>query len=240
MRQSSGRWSRLASVTDPSRRRARRGAGDQLRGEILTAAKTLLARTGDADAVSIRAVADLAHVTSPSIYLHFTDKHHLLDSVVADVFAELDERMNAGPTDVSPLERLHQQGMAYIRFALESPEHYRLATSFARTEVGEIDIVMGTAAFAHFVEAVAGCMDAGIFAPGDPIPVAIDLWAAAHGIASLLIAKPYLPWGDPEQVAERVLHAAAVGRSIADYLDTPGPEEFAAWRASLPARTDAR
>ena len=27
-----------------------------------------------------------------------------------------------------------------------------------------------------------------------------DLWAAAHGVASLMIAKPYLPWGDVDDV----------------------------------------
>jgi len=219
------------------RRRAARGSGEQLRGEILAAARKLLAATGSADAVSIRAVAELVGVTSPSIYLHFADKHALLDAVLVDVFTALDEKMNADlPPDLHPLERLCEQGMAYIRFALESPEHYRLATSSARTESGDVDIVLQTAAFAHFSQTVVACMEAGIFVVGDPTPVAIDLWAAAHGIASLLIAKPYLPWGDKEAVAYRILRAAGIGRSISDYLDAPEPTEFAAWRAALPAR----
>ncbi|HEX3816474.1 MAG TPA: TetR/AcrR family transcriptional regulator [Mycobacteriales bacterium] len=218
------------------RRRAPRGSGEQLRGEILAAAKTLLADTGNADAVSIRAVADVVGVTSPSIYLHFADKEALLEAVIADVFVELDEQMNAGPDDLYPLERLCQQGMAYVRFALRSPEHYRLATSAARTEVGHVDLVMRTSAFAHFSDTVVQCMKAGIFTEGDPVPIALELWAAAHGIASLLIAKPYLPWGDVEAVAYRVLRAAGVGRSVSDYLGEPTPEEFAAWRAGLPQR----
>jgi AcrR family transcriptional regulator len=222
-------------MTTP-RRRARRGSGEQLRGEILAAAKQLLAERGNADAVSIRAVAELVGVTSPSIYLHFADKEALLDAVLVEVFTELDEQMNAGPADVYPLERLCQQGMAYIRFALRSPEHYRLATSYARTESGTVDLVLGTSAFAHFSDAVVQCMKAGIFAEGDPLPVALDLWAAAHGIASLLIAKPYLPWGDAEAVAYRVLRAAGIGRSVSDHLGDPTPQEFGDWRASLPGR----
>lgn len=225
-------------MTSPktTRRRAARGSGEQLRGEILAAARTLLARTGSADAVSIRAVAEMVGVTSPSIYLHFADKQALLDAVLSDVFAELDEQMNAGPTDVHPLERLCQQGMAYVRFALASPEHYRLAVSSVRTEPGDVDIVLQTAAFEHFRQTVEDCMQAGVFAKGDPIPVAIDLWAAAHGIVSLLIAKPYLPWGDKEAVAYRILRAAGIGRSVADYLDSPDPDQYAEWRASLPPR----
>jgi AcrR family transcriptional regulator len=225
------------TVPKTTRRRSARGSGEQLRGEILAAARTLLAETGNADAVSIRAVAELVGVTSPSIYLHFADKQALLDAVLTDVFTELDEKMNAGPTDVHPLERLCQQGMAYIRFALDSPEHYRLATSSVRTEIGDVDIVLQTAAFAHFRQTVEDCMAAGVFATGDPIPVAIDLWAAAHGIVSLLIAKPYLPWGDKEAVAYRILRAAGIGRAVSDYLDGPEPGEFAKWRATLPPRS---
>jgi AcrR family transcriptional regulator len=223
----------VSEVSGAPRRRARRGAGEQLRGEILTAAKDLLAETGSADMVSIRAVADRVGVTSPSIYLHFADKTALLDAVVADVFATLDEQMNAGLEGLDPLERLCQQGMAYVRFALASPEHYRLATTYTRAELGDVDMVMQTAAFAHFTDTITECMAAGMFAKGDPTPIAIDLWAAAHGIASLIIAKPYLPWGDPEEVAYRVLRAAGVGRSISDLLGEPDPKAFATWRAGL-------
>ena len=52
-------------------------------------------QAGDADAVSIRAVADAVGVTPPSIYLHFADKDELIEAVVADVFAELDAAMLA-------------------------------------------------------------------------------------------------------------------------------------------------
>lgn len=225
-------------MTANPRRRARRGAGEALRGQILSAAKTLLMRHGTAEAVSIRAVADLVGVTPPSIYLHFADKDAMIEAVVADVFTELDERMNAGPADVHPMERLCQQGMAYVRFALESPSHYLLATTHVRTESGDVDIVLRTAAFTHFRETIEACMAEGVFTPADPTPIAIQLWSAAHGIASLLIAKPYLPWGDPEAIAYRVLEAAAIGISVSGYLDHPDPERFVAWRKSLSPRHD--
>jgi hypothetical protein len=61
-------------------------------------------------------------------------------------------------------------------------------------------------------------MQAGIFADADPLPITFELWSAAHGIASLMITKPFLPWGDKDAVAERVLCAAALGRAAADLI----------------------
>ena len=48
----------------PSRTRARRGQGERLRNELLTAARELLATTGDEAAVTIRTVAERVGVTT--------------------------------------------------------------------------------------------------------------------------------------------------------------------------------
>jgi hypothetical protein len=83
-------------------------------------------------------------------------------------------------------------------------------------------------------------MDAGVFAKGDPLPVALELWAAAHGIASLLVAKPFLPWGDAEIVADHVLRAAAIGHAVADLIGDPDCEQFGTWLAGAHAESRSR
>lgn len=222
------------TTTVPKRRRAQRGSGEDLRAEIVAAAKALLAKSANADAVSIRAVADAVGVTAPSIYLHFTDKDDLLSAVVADVFTELDVTMLAEAEGLSaPMERLRAFGLSYVRFAIGHPEHYRLAL-LDPCPRPDVDQVLATSAFAHFNETVKQCMDAGIFAQGDPLPVTFELWSAAHGIASLMITKPFLPWGDKEAIAERVLCAAAVGRAAADKIGGDvTPARATAWLATL-------
>ena len=220
----------MTSKPAARRRRSPKGSGERLRGEIIAAARECLTRLGNADAVSIRAVAAHVGVTPPSIYLHFADKEALLDAVLVDLFTELDDVMQQAAAGIDdPLERLRQHGLAYVRFARSSPEYYRLATMAVRTEAGNVDSILGTAAFTHFNATVVDCMDAGIFAKGDPLPVALELWAAAHGIASLLVAKPYLPWGDTEVFADRVLRSAAMGRAVGDLIGDPGPAQFSAW-----------
>lgn len=219
------------------RRRAQRGSGEQLRPEIVKAAKDLLAASADADAVSIRAVAEAVGVTPPSIYLHFEDKNQLLSAVVVDVFAELDVAMLAAAEGVdTPLGRLRAFGLAYVKWAVSHPEHYRLATMdpCPKPDI-EVDEVLRSSSFEHFNQTVVDCMEAGIFAASDPLPVTFQLWAAAHGIASLIIAKPYLPWGDVEAFADRGLCAAALGQATGDLLGGPTPEEFTAWLAEQQA-----
>jgi hypothetical protein len=109
----------------------------------------------------------------------------------------------------------------------------------AGTELSHLDQILADSAFTHFMATVSACMDAGIFAAGDPVPVTLELWSAAHGIASLMIAKPYLPWGDVEAAADPVLCAAALGRVAADLLGgNPNPEQVTAWLATQPRQMD--
>ncbi|MEV4234012.1 TetR/AcrR family transcriptional regulator [Nocardia sp. NPDC050408] len=213
------------------RQRSARGSGAELRAEILDATKKLLADAGHVDAVSIREIAKIVGVTAPSIYRHFADKDQLIESVVAQVFEDLDAVMlAASDPNESPMERLRQQGQAYVRFAREHPEQYRLAMTPGET-AGAVDQVLTSSAFAHLAATVTECMNLGVVTPGDPVPVVLELWSSAHGIASLLIAKPYLPWGDVEAFTDRVLRAICVGRVVIDNVlgEDVSPDAVAQW-----------
>jgi AcrR family transcriptional regulator len=188
-------------MTPATRRaRARRGEGDLLRAEILAAAERLLIETGDQGAVSIRAIADAAGVTPPSIYLHFADKKQLLAAVCEVRFADFDRYMTDAVKGIDdPLDALWARGRAYVRFGLENPEHYRImfmTRPLGDDRFGDTDLLPGLTAFSHLVEEVDRCMQAGAIATGDPFLVATSLWTVVHGITSLLIARPDFPWPD--------------------------------------------
>src|SRR5438094_4022116 len=100
-----------ATEARTKRRRAPRGQGERLGEEILVAAERLLIKTGDEEAVSIRAVADAVGVTPPSIYLHFRDKDELIFSICERHFTRLDafiEKEGAKASD--PVESLILRG----------------------------------------------------------------------------------------------------------------------------------
>ncbi|GFG67232.1 TetR family transcriptional regulator [Mycobacterium kubicae] len=204
------------SVGGLRRQRAPRGSGDRLRHEILDAAMELLLETGQVRAVSIRSVAQRVGVTSPSIYLHFQDKDALLDAVCARYLSRLDQEMEqAAMGQSSTVDVLRAQGLAYVRFALQTPELYRLATMGELRPGSNVDMALDSSAFRHMCASVRTLMDEGRYRSDDPTTIALELWTAAHGVAALLIAKPHLPFGDVEAFADRVLGAVLCGHMVA-------------------------
>jgi AcrR family transcriptional regulator len=227
------RWRRVTSLpgssveTTPRRRRAPRGAGDQLRDEILDAATDLLLETGHVKAVSIRSVAQRVGVTPPSIYLHFADKDALMDAVCARYFERLDAEMQRAAVGcTSTLELLRAQGLAYVRFGLQTPELYRIATMGEGRPGSDVDLTLTSSAFVHMRAGVQAMMEEGLYSDGDATQLALELWSAAHGVAALLIAKPYLPWGDVEVFTDRVLRAVCCGQMVSGIVGyDSGPQD---------------
>ena len=202
------------------RARARRGEGDRLRDDILAAAGRLLAERGDENAVSIRMIADAVGVTPPSIYLHFPDKDALIDAVCEERFREFDDALEAAAADASdPLEALRARGRAYVKFALDNPEHYRVIfmtrhdreMSLAELTSPGDDARAGARAFAHLVGAVAAAAEAGAIVTPDPVLTAIHLWSGCHGLVSLLISEPGFPWPDVAVLVDSLLDAQERG-----------------------------
>ena len=188
------------------RPRARKGEGDRLREEILAATERLLIRTGDQEAVSIRAIAKAVGVTPPSIYLHFADKAELIFAVCAQHFVALDEAIEtAALAATDPIDELRLRGKAYVRFGVEHPEQYRILLMSKGDVVTRADFdsdaIPGTSAFRRLMAAVQDCIDAGYFEPDDPFVVASTIWCVVHGLTSLRISVPGFP-----MVGEQVLH----------------------------------
>ena len=214
------------------RRRAPRGSGEQLHDEILDAATELLLETGDEKAVSIRSVAQRVGITPPSIYLHFADKDALLDAVCARYFEKLDEEMQRVSADqTSTVDVLRAQGLAYVRFAMRTPELYRIATMGEGRPGSDIDTTLNSSAFAHLRNSVELLIEEGVFRADDPTKAAMQLLTAAHGIAALLISKPYLPWGDVEEFADQTMSAACLGHIVLGLVedDDATPQQTIEW-----------
>jgi hypothetical protein len=102
-----------------------------------------------------------------------------------------------------------------VHFALERPEHYRLSTMISG-KPGTVDETIQDTCFQQLLETVQKCIAAGVF-PGGPdsaADIGLRLWAATHGIASLLVCKPWLPWGDVDELVELNLRPALVGNAV--------------------------
>lgn len=204
------------------RRRSKRGDGERLGVDILEAATALLIETGSAEAVSIRGVAQRVGVTPPSIYLHYADKGALLDAVVGRYLEQLDDALRAADAGaVTPLEAARAQGLEFVRFAVENPEQYRLAMMDPSDSASDVDVVLNNAAFSHLEETVRRLQDVGFYPPGDPRPIALRMLTIVHGVASLMVAKPFLPFGDEFEYADAVISGACLGLALTAGMTEP-------------------
>ncbi|MGY1702614.1 TetR/AcrR family transcriptional regulator [Geodermatophilus sp. SYSU D00766] len=196
---------------DGRRRRARRGQGGELREHIVDTAATLLAESGDEQAVSIRAVADAVGVTPPSLYLHFPDKTALLRAVVERLFADLEQdvaRSQAGSG--GPVERVLALARAYVDFGLGSPGRYKVL--YEGRVLPALDLPDGGVPGRALIEAAAGdlqeAVQSGHHLPaGGARATAVLLWQLLHGAVSLRINKPGFPWQDAWSDVEPAVRA---------------------------------
>lgn len=194
------------------RTRNPRGQGARLRGELIEAASRLLAAGGDADQLSIRAVAGAAGVTPPSIYRHFADRTALLHAVVEERFRDFDRRLTeAEGSGRDPFDALRRRCAAYLAFARQHPGYYQVL--FSTTALGPEGVGTqggsahpGNASLRALVDGVQRCLDAGAgSADRDAFSVAIQLWAWLHGLVDLRISKPEIPWPATEHLLATTL-----------------------------------
>jgi AcrR family transcriptional regulator len=184
------------------RPRLRKGEGRQLRDEILLVTEQMLLETGSFEAVSIRGVADAVGVTPPSIYRHFADKTTLIFEVCARHFRALEDYVRdqcAGIDD--PVDKLAALGKAYVEFGVANPEPYRIMFMTRPDAVPEEyqgAVLAESAAFDLLTECVQTCIDADRFLPRytDAFRLSVGFWARVHGLTSLLVSKPGMPWPD--------------------------------------------
>jgi AcrR family transcriptional regulator len=199
------------------RPRARKGDGDRLREEILVAAERLLLETGSEEAVSIRAVAKAVGVTAPSIYRHFEDKTDLMFEVCARQFAAFDAALISAVEGIEdPEEAMYACGRAYVRFGMDHPEHYRIMFMLPdRATPEKWDDVMATGSFAVLTSRITQLTEQGLLRDGtDSFELALHVWSNIHGLTSLLVARPTLPWPELDTFIDDHL-AMCLGGAIA-------------------------
>lgn len=187
----------------PKQRRERQK--EMLRQEILDAARELFVKEGYEN-VSMRRIAEKIEYSPTTIYLYFEDKADLLYSICEETFAKLIEKMNSiTVTSDDPVEALKQGCRAYIDFGLEYPNHYRV-TFINHPEAGkdqahqQMEGSSGMKAFDCLRQAVAECVRQGKFRETDVDLMSQAIWAAGHGVVSLMIVKKHFPWVDKDRI----------------------------------------
>lgn len=145
-----------------------------LRAALLKAAARMLEKEGP-EAISLRELARAADVSHNAPYRHFSDRRALLAALANEGYAQLAQALHGKPW--------REQAVAYVRFALENPERFRLMS--------------GIAGLRTVIESSA-----------DPEAKAAALatWALVHGLAQLILAGNF-PDAEPETLVRETLAA---------------------------------
>ncbi|MEP7116061.1 MAG: TetR/AcrR family transcriptional regulator [Acidobacteriota bacterium] len=173
----------------PERKRRHAYHHGNLRQALLDQAVATI-RAHGVDALTMRDVGVRLRVSRTALYRHFADKTALLAAVAADGFRvfrlALTDAWESGGRGRPGFEAM---GVAYVRFALANPSHYRVMFGGFETKAAcdpELSTQAGSA-FQVLVQALAEMQASGLVRAGDAAALAMFVWATVHGTAMLAI-----------------------------------------------------
>ncbi|MCU0657605.1 MAG: TetR/AcrR family transcriptional regulator [Polyangiaceae bacterium] len=165
--------------------------GGDLRRRILDASIELVAAEGLAG-LSMREVARRAGVSHQAPYHHFRDREAILAALAQEGFQALNGRMIEATEGAKNLrERLVRCGLAYVRFALAYPSHFRI---MFRPDLVNVENFpecerAGQGAFQHLVATVEAMLEGSELQRDRDTWIGL-IWSTTHGLAGLLLDGP--------------------------------------------------
>ena len=188
----------------------------RLRRALLDAALALVGSDG-AQALSLRAVARRVGVTASAAYTYFRDRAALLAAAAVEGLGVLQQEMVAAAAAArAPAERLEAIGVAYVRFAAQHADYFRLLSAPELADKRRHPELLAAYddAFGVLLGAIQECQRAGVVHGGEPRRLAVAAWAAVHGMAWLIVDGQVVVSrvdGDAAQSARNVMRVLFKG-----------------------------
>lgn len=161
-----------------------------LASAFMDAAIKRIAQEG-VEKLSLRAVARDLGVSQTALYRHFTDKTHLLSLLSQQGFQLLAEHTQAAAAKHkgNTFAAIMALGMAYLEFAQQHPEHYRLMFGGSVKRQCDDQALMNSSlnSFTVILNQTILGVERGVLIDRDPRLLARSCWANVHGMAMLMI-----------------------------------------------------
>lgn len=187
----------------PRSRQATYHHGD-LRQALLQAAEALLDADGAA-AVGMREIARRAGVSHAAPYRHYANREALLADLAGRGFERLNRRFAALPARDDAERRFVAMARAYVRFARDEPQAWRLMFGGALDKRAHPELMrVSGLAFETLRETMQAL---GVAAPARSETLAA--WAMAHGVAALVLDHRIDAHVDAEVDPDRLIQRAA-------------------------------
>jgi AcrR family transcriptional regulator len=181
----------------------------QTRSEILGAAREIFVRRGF-EGFSMRSLAHSVGYSPAAIYLHFTSKEELFDVLVEESFVHLYEALGIllKERGKDPVQQLKRGLRLYVEWGLKHPSEYQIAFVVRNPAKKPYRTHR---AFDLARALVKLCLGRSKAAERELELRTQALWAATHGITSLLTQRPYFPWVSKQRLIDQVIDSAVQG-----------------------------
>lgn len=198
-------------VAPPTRPRTgeRRERQRLARQPTLIGATLQLLEEGGPESVTVREAGKRAGVSSGAPFRHFPTKRALLTAVAEEAIgrfrAEIEKaQKEADPDD--PLARFRAVGVAYLRYALGNPMHFRVVSDRSLIDLDGSEIFQRHNAEIHGLmnDLLEEARQRGMLRPVDQTLVPL----AARALARMHVDGHLAQWGVQPVEAERRLQAA--------------------------------
>ena len=146
----------------------------------------------DIEKLTLKVLSDATGTSRSAIYRHFSSKDALMEEIIRQGFSDFDDHTAPILQDRSkPLvDRFYQASKAYISWAKENPNLYRLLFgkkyAYIREEIMSIK-EQSCDGFGALKLAVEEGQKSGILKKEDSLKQSILIWSSLHGLSSLII-----------------------------------------------------
>lgn len=155
-------------------------------------ATELLLKPRDVKLPTMREIATAAGVAPGAAYRHFKSQEDLFIAVIAGLFADLEDRIDAAAAGSKNLsDSARNIALAYVAWAMENPGGYQLL--FEVTDDEEF-VKQDQRPGLHLLEKLGSVIETKSRLIPDRNEKARLLWVALHGLVSLRIHKTGMNW----------------------------------------------
>jgi len=184
----------------------------EFRADVCRVAEVLFARHG-VEGVTMRQIAAELDCSPTTAYRYFKNKEEILAAVRAAAFNRFCEVIEeATRSSPDPRKSARNVGQAYLGFALENPDAYRMMFDVSQAAVvGNAELAQALArAHRGMVAYVAPLIEKGILR-GDAHALGRMLWASAHGLVMLRLSGIVADDTELRQLHEMTMSALVHG-----------------------------